>query len=107
MRSSAPVEPAIRIASSNAHSDAVEKSVGIRMRRQGYTTLLRGHLLAACARRDDVANHGLRRSLGLRNLQRDLPGARLERIARNERVLHRLIQLHFQRPPVLRRRKWR
>jgi hypothetical protein len=36
MISSAPVDPAMSMAVSNDHSDAVEKSVGIRMRRQGY-----------------------------------------------------------------------
>src|SRR2546430_17220973 len=97
MSSSALVDPATRIASSNAHSDAVEKSVGIRMRRQGYTTLLRGHLRAAGSGHDDVADHGLRRGLGLRDLQRDLTIAGLERVAGDEGILHRLIQLHFQR----------
>src|SRR3989440_12733634 len=36
MNSSAPVDPATPTAVSYDHSEAVEKSVGIRMRRQGY-----------------------------------------------------------------------
>src|SRR5437764_14180449 len=116
MSSSAPVEPAMSTAVSNDHSEAVEKSVVIRMRFQGY---IRSRQLAVgswprllrtanCQLRTgrgcgghDVPDHGLRLRLGLHDLQRHLLVSRFERVPRNERILHGLIELHFQRAPIL------
>src|SRR5881275_3064785 len=105
MTSSAPVEPAMSTAVSKDHSDAVEKSVGIRMRFQGYTvrpvvlSRAAGRDLRRLRRRHDVSNHRLRLGLGLHDLQRHLLVPWFERVARNERILHRLVELHFERAP--------
>src|SRR6266498_3514384 len=105
MTSSAPVAPASATAPSKAHSAAVEKSVGMRMRRQGYMTLLRWN--RRCPDRlgsDDVSNHCPRLRLRLRHLQRDLLVAGFDRVAGDERVLHGLVQVYFEGAPVLLRR---
>src|SRR4029077_7905434 len=127
--SSAPLAPARRMASSNAHSDAVEKSVGMRIRRQGYMSVARllscwelfsspatqqlrnlfcGDRLLSCSyRRDDVADHRLGLRFGLSHLQQHLLVGRFQCVAGDEGVLHCLVELHFECPPVLRRRKRR
>src|SRR5438270_9886037 len=101
MTNSAAVEPATSMALSKAHRAAVEKSVGIRMRRHGY--IANDSLLGGLdgLRRDDVPDHRLRLSLGLRDLQGDVLVARFEGIAGDERVLHGVVEVHFERAPVL------
>src|SRR5687767_7649145 len=94
MISSALLAPAMRTASSKTHSDAVEKSVGMRMR-ENTTTLSchrlrrrtirsRGHRRRGrgrgAARRDDVADDRLRLRLRLGDLQRHLLPVGVERL---------------------------
>src|SRR5438034_458241 len=108
MTSSAPVDSAMSTAVSNDHSEAVEKSVGIRMRRQGYIgRLLRianCHLRSGLGWSHDVSNHRLRLRLGLHDLQRYLLVSGAERVAGDKGILHDLIELQFQCAPVLVRR---
>src|SRR5436190_11945482 len=111
MTSSAPVDPAMSTAVSNDHSEAVEKSVGIRMRRQGYIErLLRAadcDLRSGLRRSHDVSNHRFRLRLGLHDLQGHLLVSGVEGVAGDEGILHDLIELQFQRAPVLVRRiRW-